>query len=51
VSIATEALELASRTNSARTDERLRHLAKLLKPHKSAAKVAEFLDLYRSLID
>ena len=50
-SIATEALELASRTNSARTDERLRHLAKLLKPHSSVAKVAEFLDLYRSLID
>jgi len=50
-SIATEALELASRTNSARTDERLRHLAKRLKPHSSVAKVAEFLDLYRSLID
>ncbi len=50
-SIATEALILASRTNSARTDERLRHLAKLLQPHSSVSKVAEFLELYRSLID
>ena len=49
VDIATRALILASRTNSARTDERLRHLAKLLKPHKSFPKVAEFLDLYRSV--
>ena len=45
--IATHVLELGSRANSARTDERLRHLARLLKQHKEVQAAADFLDRYR----
>ena len=47
--VATEVLTLANRTNSARTSERLHHLAKLLKRYSMVRSVAEFLDLYRDL--
>ncbi len=46
--IATQVLELGSRANSARTDERLRHLAALLRRHKDVPTVAGFLDQYRA---
>jgi len=42
--IATRVLELGSRANSARTDERLRHLAMLLRRHKSVQSAVGFLD-------
>ncbi len=42
-------LDLASRANSARTDERLRHLATLLRRYKDVHAVAEFLDQYKNL--
>jgi transcriptional regulator with XRE-family HTH domain len=45
--ISTQILDLKSRANSARTDERLRHLARLLKNHKDAKSAAEFLDRYK----
>jgi transcriptional regulator with XRE-family HTH domain len=48
-SVATEVLTLASRTNSARTSDRLHHLAKLLKRYGTARNVAEFLELYKDL--
>jgi transcriptional regulator with XRE-family HTH domain len=44
---ATRVLDLASRANSARTDERLRHLARLLRPYNEANAVADFLDRYK----
>jgi len=47
--IATRVLELGSRANSARTDERLRHLARLLRRYKDLQSVADFLDQYRDL--
>jgi transcriptional regulator with XRE-family HTH domain len=45
--ISSRILELTSRADSARTDERLRYLAKLLKRYKGVHSVAEFLDQYR----
>src|SRR6266487_6886473 len=42
--IATHVLELGSRANSARTDERLRHLAALLRRYKDVQPVTGFLD-------
>ena len=45
--VATHVLELGSRANSARTDERLRHLARLLKRYKDAQAAADFLDRYK----
>lgn len=48
--LAMEILQLATRVDSARTDERLRHLAKLLKRYKNVQSVAEFLDMYRQPI-
>ena len=46
---ATHVLELGSRANSARTDERLRHLARLLKRYKYVQSAADFLDQYKDL--
>ena len=46
-SIAKEVLTLAGRTNSARTDDRLQHLARLLKPYADVQ--ADFLSLYREI--
>jgi len=46
---ATQVLELASRANSARTDERLRHLSRLLKRYKDVQSAASFLDQYKDL--
>jgi hypothetical protein len=45
--IATYVLELGSRANSARTDERLRHLAMLLRRYKDVQTAAAFLDQYK----
>jgi hypothetical protein len=39
---------LAARTNSARTDTRLRYLAGQLAQYKDTASVAEFFDAYQS---
>ena len=47
--VATQILELRSRANSARTEERLRHLARLLRHYKTARSAAEFLDRYKSI--
>lgn len=47
--IATRVLELGSRANSARTDERLRHLATLLRRYKDVQSAADFLDQYKDL--
>ena len=47
--IATQVLELGSRANSARTDERLRHLARLLRGYKDVQAAAGFLDQYKTL--
>ena len=44
---ATRVLELGSRANSARTDERLRHLARLLRRYKDVQAVTGFLDQYK----
>jgi hypothetical protein len=46
--IATRMAALAARTNSARTDSRLRHIAKLLGPYRGTASVADFYDAYQS---
>ena len=46
---ATRVLELASRANSARTDERLRHLARLFRRFKDVPAAAGFLDQYKEL--
>jgi hypothetical protein len=48
--IAAEVLQLAIRADSARTDERLRHLTILLGAHRSVQGVPEFLDEYREAI-
>jgi hypothetical protein len=48
-SVATEVLTLSNRANSARTSDRLHHLAKLLKRYSDVQSAAEFLDLYRDL--
>jgi len=45
--IATHVLELGSRANSARTDDRLRHLARLLRRYKDVRAAADFLDRYK----
>lgn len=47
--IATQVLELGSRANSARTDERLRHLTGLLRGFKDVQSAAGFLDQYKHL--
>ena len=47
--IATRVLELGSRADSARTDERLRHLARLLRRYKDVQATADFLDQYKDL--
>jgi len=47
--IATRVLELGSRADSARTDERLRHLARLLRRYKDSQSAAGFLDQYKDL--
>ena len=47
--VATQVLELGSRANSARTDERLRHLARLLRRYKDVQAAAGFLDQYKDL--
>jgi len=47
--VATHVLELGSRANSARTDERLRHLARLLRRCKDVQAAAGFLDQYKDL--
>ena len=44
---ATHVLELGSRANSARTDERLRYLARLLRRYVDVQSAADFLDRYR----
>jgi transcriptional regulator with XRE-family HTH domain len=46
---ATQTLDLASRANSARTDDRLRHLAILLRRYKEVQAVTDFLGQYRIL--
>jgi tetratricopeptide (TPR) repeat protein len=46
---ATHVLELGRRANSARTDERLRHLARLLSSFKDIQTVTGFLDQYKSI--
>jgi len=48
--IATQVLEFGSRANSARTDERLRHLATLLRRYKDVQTAAAFLDQYKDLL-
>ncbi len=45
--IAGQVLELRSLANSVRTDERLRHLAKLLRRYRDVQSAADFLDQYR----
>jgi hypothetical protein len=45
--ISSQILESRSRANSARTDERLRHLAKLLRSFKDVQSAAEFLGRYK----
>ena len=46
---ATRVLELGSRANSARTDERLRHLAGLLRRYKDVQSATDFLDQSKDL--
>jgi hypothetical protein len=48
--IATQMAALAARTNSARTDARLRHIARLLGPYRGTPCVAEFFDVYESAV-
>ena len=47
--IATRVLELGSRANSARTDDRLRHLARMLRRYKDVQAVTSFLNQYKDL--
>jgi hypothetical protein len=47
--IALQMAALAARTSSARTDTRLRHLAKQFAPYRGTASVAEFFDEYQSI--
>ena len=47
--VATRVLELGSRANSARIDDRLRHLATLLRRYKDVHTVASFLGQYKDL--
>lgn len=46
--IATQMAALSARTNSARTDTRLRYIASQLEPYREAARVTEFFDAYQS---
>lgn len=46
--IATQMAALAARTNSARTDTRLRYLASQLGPYRGTASVTDFFDAYQS---
>jgi len=46
--IATRIAALAVRTNSARTDNRLRYIAKLLGPYRGTASVADFYNFYQA---
>jgi tetratricopeptide (TPR) repeat protein len=46
--IATQMAALAARTNSARTDTRLRHIAGQLHRYRGTASVTEFFDAYQS---
>jgi hypothetical protein len=46
--IATQMAGLAARTNSARTDSRLRYIANQLTPHRGTASAYEFFDAYES---
>ncbi len=46
--IASRMAALAARTNSARTDTRLRHIASQLAPYKGTASVADFFDAYET---
>ena len=48
-SIAKEVLTLARRTNSARTDDRVQRLARMLKRYGDVQDVAEFLSLCREI--
>ena len=48
--LAIEVLELGSRANSARTDERLRHLAASLREYKGIQNVTEFLDQHKAYL-
>ena len=47
--VSTRVLELGSRADSARIDERLRHLARLLRRYKDVQSAASFLDQYKDL--
>ena len=47
--IAVQMAALAARADSARTDTRLRYLAKQLSPYRGTASVAEFFDEYQSI--
>ena len=49
--IAVRMAALAARTNSARTDARLRYIARQLAPHKGTPSVTDFFDLYQSAVD
>ena len=46
--IASRMAALAARTNSARTDTRLRYIASQLAPYKDTASVADFFDAYET---
>lgn len=46
--IASRMAALAARTNSARTDTRLRHIASQLAPYKDTASVADLFDAYET---
>jgi tetratricopeptide (TPR) repeat protein len=48
--VSRRALELGSHAGSARADNRVRHLARLLSRYKKAPSVAPFLDLYRDQV-
>lgn len=47
-SLGTRVAELASRTNSARATDRLKHIADLLHPYQASAPVREFFEAYSS---
>jgi len=49
--IAVRMAALAARTNSARTDSRLRYIARQLAPHKGTSSVTDFFDIYQSAVD
>jgi transcriptional regulator with XRE-family HTH domain len=51
VGISTQVLDLRSRADSVRTDERLRHLVKLLRRYKDVQGVAEFIDRYKDSVN